>query len=1580
MKKVFSILIAVIIGVVTIISCKKDDLEAPAKKVELEKSSVSMSIGEEVQVGIIQGNDGYKVTSSAPSMVTAKVILDIEKKKKYVVLKAKSAGNSKVTVTDSRGQKAEIKVAVIAKLSLPQKEVSLGKGAMKDYQLNGTAKDFGVASSDDNIVKAEIKDGKLVLTAVGSGKVKVTVADKRTGKKTVMDINVPEEIKDVAVEKTELPLAKGAKDVIEITEGSGKYEVKSSNKAVATAEIKGGTVVVKSVAKGTSDITVTDKVTKKETTIKVTVTNDIPAIDVEQKKITLQKGKKEVIEIKAGSGKYAVKSSTKEVATAEVKGGTVVINSIAKGTSDVTVTDETTNKTVVIKVTVTNDIPEINVEENELNIEKGQKEVVAITAGSGNYDAKSSNSYIAIAEVKGGTVVIKSVAKGTSDVTVTDKTTNKTVIIKVTVTEDYANIALKDGEITIKKGENEVVAITAGSGEYKVLANTPEGIASAKIVGTTLKVEALKKGLAVITVQDLKTTKTAFIKVTVSTDSFIVNKENVTLKLGENDVVYIKSGSGKYKVTGDDFVDAKLNGTEITLTAKKVGEGKVTVKDTEAGTSKDITVKVTGNLALSKNSVNVGKGATADVVITSGSGEYTVTSKNPDVAIVTKTEANITITGVKNGTTEITVKDNKTKETAVISVTVKAEALAITKEAVNDLGKGRTAEVFISSGSGNYEVVSKDKNVATVARNGNVITITGAGNGTTKITVKDTETNETKTITVSVKVQALALAKDKLTFGNVGMTEVVAINKGVAGTVSVEPQGVVTAKLVGTTIVVESVKKGNATITITDKNGGENQTITAKVTDDKYADIAVADADKNTIVKKGGKGKAVITAGSGKYKAKVNNTTIATAEVKGTVVEIIGVSKGSTFIEVTDLKTYKSVKINVTVSTDAFVISKESVTLKLGETETIIVKSGSGNYEIGTSEFVDVTEANDELTIMAKKVGAGKVTVKDTDANEIKEISVTVTGNLELSTESVTVQKGMNKTVVIKSGTGSYEITPATSDIATATESNGTITIEGKKKGEVTFTVKDTKTEETKEIAVTVSVDEFALLETETEITLRKGDVKELHIVKGSGNYEVNSNETAVATVVLEGTTVKITGVEGNKYTAKTTTITVTDTEANVSKEFTVKVFKKLSIGTKVIEIKQGDYGNSPIVEGDKEHITVTIDDDEIASYEMVEVNGLPEIKFTGLKPGTTFATVTDGSNDQKVVAITVKAIEPVKIVDFNGENVTNVEVTEDTPGELTLKDGSGQYDITYAPEGIVTADAQTFGDSGFLSITAIPGGTGGEVVVTLTDRVSGDTAQITVNVKVKTPITFTYTKEGASVEPNSFDTEGDPVFNTKVGETIVITVAGGSGTGYKVMGASDSHFEFNPGKTLTGNTVSVKMKAVGTEKYFKIVDSDGNKKYITFKITEAGGNASDPNFEVDANGVVSKKAGGSVSGDVVLPAGAKTVPYTDSPFYSNNNVTSIDFGSATTIEKMSVMNSKNLTTIHLRNVTSIGMGAFANCSSLSNVYCYMTTPPSLANMAFKNVTAVLHVPTGTKQAYIDAGFTMFSNIVEDAN
>ncbi len=85
----------------------------------------------------------------------------------------------------------------------------------------------------------------------------------------------------------------------------------------------------------------------------------------------------------------------------------------------------------------------------------------------------------------------------------------------------------------------------------------------------------------------------------------------------------------------------------------------------------DFTVSNYQNLALEYNSINLTTGETKSVQITSGSGNYSIESVIPsDVVTASISESRITLEAHKAGTANITVKDNISGKTATLSVTV----------------------------------------------------------------------------------------------------------------------------------------------------------------------------------------------------------------------------------------------------------------------------------------------------------------------------------------------------------------------------------------------------------------------------------------------------------------------------------------------------------------------------------------------------------------------------------------------------------------------------------------------------------------------------------------------------------------------------------------------------------------------------------------------------------------------------------------------------------------------------------------------------------------------------------------------
>ncbi len=244
--------------------------------------------------------------------------------------------------------------------------------------------------------------------------------------------------------------------------------------------------------------------------------------------------------------------------------------------------------------------------------------------------------------------------------------------------------------------------------------------------------------------------------------------DGLTLKKDQSANVVINGGWGDYTMTNSNqsVCTAELRNDGQTnylrIIAKTAGTSTIAVKDVRTETTKVVQVTVTDvqvpNLTLSTDAVQVQVGEVERVDITSGSGQYDVTSSNTDVAKVALQGASpqqVVIKGYKAGTAVITVTDTQTGQTATISVTVTDEQvqnLTLSTDAVQ-VQVGEVERVDITSGSGQYEVTSSNTDVTKVALQGTLpqqVLIKGYKVGTAVITVTDTQTGQTATISVTV--------------------------------------------------------------------------------------------------------------------------------------------------------------------------------------------------------------------------------------------------------------------------------------------------------------------------------------------------------------------------------------------------------------------------------------------------------------------------------------------------------------------------------------------------------------------------------------------------------------------------------------------------------------------------------------------------------------------------------------------------------------------------------------------------------------------------------------------------------------
>ncbi|WP_314276074.1 leucine-rich repeat domain-containing protein [Capnocytophaga sputigena] len=276
-------------------ACKKDDNnggEQAPQRLTLEKSAVTVKQTESAIVRITAGNGGYKVESADKNIATAAI------EQNNVKISAIAEGQTTLTVSDAKGQKAAIAVTVESniapgeRLSVEKQTLTLVNGEEEvnrilnaehngAYNLSFTISPAGSVSItvEDRIVNGNPDGKNLRVKALNVGTAQVVVKDNTNNQTTSFKVTVT--AAELTIAKTAAEVETEATVEIRINTGNPSYTITSSADNIATAEVKEKTervagkndthhyVIIKGVAAGTATITLKDSQNK---TVAITVT------------------------------------------------------------------------------------------------------------------------------------------------------------------------------------------------------------------------------------------------------------------------------------------------------------------------------------------------------------------------------------------------------------------------------------------------------------------------------------------------------------------------------------------------------------------------------------------------------------------------------------------------------------------------------------------------------------------------------------------------------------------------------------------------------------------------------------------------------------------------------------------------------------------------------------------------------------------------------------------------------------------------------------------------------------------------------------------------------------------------------------------------------------------------------------------------------------------------------------------------------------------------------------------------------------------------------------------------------------
>ena len=586
--------------------------------------------------------------------------------------------------------------------------------------------------------------------------------------------------------------------------------------------------------------------------------------------------------------------------------------------------------------------------------------------------------------------------------------------------------SLENNTIQILKGDQAYLGIKTNpeDSDYKEVSWTSSNrnIVSIDNTGT---ISAVGAGVVTLTAR-LKNAPaiytTCTVDVRVPIDSFVLNKNNVTILAGETNVLagiigpedatttkinWESSNKQVVKVTEDGLLIGLNKGTAIVTATIKDENGlhtatcKVTVPET-------LIVDVL-DVSLNKTSLTLQKGfrETLKATVTPADATNTAvvwTSSNKNVAIV---NANGRITALSKGTAVITVTTVSGGETATCNVTVteeeKVQPTGITlNRSTLTLEKDDTSQLVATVTPSNCEDTtvlwdSSDWNVIKVDLNGK---ITARDYGTAEVTATTSDGKYTAKCTVTVekpvvKVTGITINKTALTL------EKDATEQLLAGT---QPATADNAKIIWSS--------SNENIVTVDQNGTitavgyGDATITAKTEDGGYTKTCIVSVPQNIAVTGISLSKETLTIKKGRtadLKVYVLPADATNAnykfEIADDTVAIFGANS---------VKALKEGTTTITFTTEDGNYSK-TCTVTVEALENTDIDISSDKYQIEEDKTITSVPSDTTKKDFIENIVTDGTTVviKDKDGNILEDTDSIGTGStIEISKEIETIPEG----------------------------------------------------------------------------------------------------------------------------------------------------------------------------------------------------------------------------------------------------------------------------------------------------------------------------------------------------------------------------------------------------------------------------------------------------------------------------------------------------------------------------------------------------------------------------------------------
>ncbi len=761
------------------------------------------------------------------------------------VVKAVANGKATVTArTENGGLEAKCTVDVsihVSKVTLNYEKLTMARGNTKQLLATvspNSATDKTITWTSSNSKVATVaKSGVVFAKGVGETTITAKSASGKTAKCTVKVIQYVTNIQlsyaslNIKAGKTKLLSA-----IVKPDSATNKTIVwSSSNEKVAKVDKNGK---ITAVAGGKANIIAKSKDGKAQTVCVVNVEQTISKIKLEAEKLSVKIGATRTVKATVGpktatDKKIKWSSSNKKIATVNSKG---VVKGIAKGKVTITAKNSDGTAKAVCTVSVLKPATGVKLNKTKITIIKGKSTSITPSvkpsdASNKNVTWSSNNNDVVTVNSKG---VITAKSTGYAEVTAKTKDGGFKAVCRINVIQPAKGMTLAVTKKALDIGEYYTLkakfspkdatntAIIWSSSNKKVVKVNAEGL-----------IKGIARGTAVITAKSVDGGFVSKCTVTVSrkVKSVSLNKSSLTLYLDKP--VKLKATVTPSDATVKTLTWASSNTSVVTvssngtLTPKKIGTAKITVKTKDGGKKAYCTVKVeraVSSLKLSKTTLSLNENNTYKLTASispTNATDKTVTwsSSNTKVATVDK---NGTVKALSKGTAVITAKtSNGLSAKCTVTVTKPVEEVTLSYESINMI----TDEVFTLSATVSPADAS-DKRVKWTSSAPDVVDVqngklTALKPGTAQISVSAVNgVSASCVVTVKAAPESITLSKDELEMAPGETAELSAVvnpEETAEQTVTWESSDEDVAVVIDG--FVTSLKEGTATVTVKTVNG-----------------------------------------------------------------------------------------------------------------------------------------------------------------------------------------------------------------------------------------------------------------------------------------------------------------------------------------------------------------------------------------------------------------------------------------------------------------------------------------------------------------------------------------------------------------------------------------------------------------------------------------------------------------------------------------------------------------------------------------------------------------------------------------